>query len=129
MFDIEIQTLVPAGTEEKLTLAVEFNEPLLVLGQLGTARHLIDLSLQYCNLTVSPSLRRIKTIRGRIREQWFRVTPRTRPMSSFVQSELVGLKPALPLNSFMTKVKGSNHITAEAAQHLVTRETPRQNKT
>lgn len=39
------------------TLAVEFDEPLLVLGQLGPAWHLVNLPLQNGNLTVPPSLK------------------------------------------------------------------------
>lgn len=42
------------------TLAVELDEPLLVLGQLGPARHLVDLPLQDGDLTVPPSLKAAK---------------------------------------------------------------------
>lgn len=47
-----------SATVEPLTptLAVELQEPLLVLGQLGPAGHLVDLPLQDGDLTVPPSL-------------------------------------------------------------------------
>lgn len=55
-----ISELKPARTRhrEQLTLAVQFNKSFLVLGQLGPARHLVDLSLQDGDLTVPPSLKR-----------------------------------------------------------------------
>lgn len=40
-----------------LTLAVELQEPLLVLSQLGPTRHLIDLPLQDGDFAVPPSLK------------------------------------------------------------------------
>lgn len=48
--------------EEELTLAIEFNESFLVLGQLGPAWNLINPSLQDGNLSVPPSLTRVKGI-------------------------------------------------------------------
>lgn len=53
------QILVIPDMEEEPTLAVEFDESLLVLGQLSPARHLVDLSLQDGDLTVPPSLERV----------------------------------------------------------------------
>lgn len=38
------------------TLAVQLQEPLLVLGQLGPTRHLVNLPLQDGDLTVPPGL-------------------------------------------------------------------------
>ncbi len=38
------------------TLAVQLNEAFLILGQLGSAGNLINLSLQDSNLAVPPSL-------------------------------------------------------------------------
>ncbi len=52
--------MVRPDIDEEPTLAVEFDESLLVLGQLSPARHLVDLSLQDGNLTVPPSLNRVK---------------------------------------------------------------------
>ena len=52
--------LVTLDKEVERTLAVEFNESLLVLGQLGPAWHLINLPLQDGDLTVPPSLNRVK---------------------------------------------------------------------
>lgn len=45
---------------EEPTLAVEFDESLLVLGQLSPARHSVDLSLHDGDLTVPSSLNRVK---------------------------------------------------------------------
>lgn len=44
--------------EDEPTLAVEFDESLLILSQLSPARHLIDLPLQDGDLSVPPSLNR-----------------------------------------------------------------------
>ncbi|TNN56352.1 hypothetical protein EYF80_033463 [Liparis tanakae] len=45
-------------TEEEPTLAVELDESLLVLGELGAARHLVHLPLQDGDFTVPASLNR-----------------------------------------------------------------------
>jgi len=51
-----------ADEEEEPTLAVEFDKSLLILGQFCPAGHLVNLPLQYCNLTVPPSLNRMNAI-------------------------------------------------------------------
>lgn len=51
--------MVRPDIEDEPTLAVEFDESLLVLCQLGPARHLVDLSLKDGDLTVPPSLNRV----------------------------------------------------------------------
>lgn len=48
--------LVKADGEEEITLTVEFNESLLILCELSSAWHLINLPLQDGNLSVPPSL-------------------------------------------------------------------------
>lgn len=49
-------TLVKADEQEEITLTVEFNESLLILCQLSSAWHLINLPLHDGNLSVPPSL-------------------------------------------------------------------------
>lgn len=57
IYDLHTETtLVKADEEEEITLTVEFNESLLILCQLSSVWHLINLPLQDGNLSVPPSL-------------------------------------------------------------------------